>query len=252
MKYPYASEGVKHLYHAVVCELVVLGLALLVGIVSILVASGAEGLAVLIVLLGIAILILAVAVLVLEIIGSNKASKDEHSFLLSFYCLIGVLVITIVNYFVGNSIVSTILSLIGNLGTLLFTFFVFMGLIKLFTNLSNQQMADKSKKTMFIFMALYALFIILDLVSGFFSSEDQATVQNLLSMLATISSVVAEVLLLLLLKESYAVLSVAKDEPRPLDEPKLEESNKETDASDKELDLEEEPVEEKPEEQKPE
>ncbi|MBO4667775.1 MAG: hypothetical protein J5666_06615 [Bacilli bacterium] len=238
MKYQYAKEGVKHLYHASICEMVLLGLSFLFSIIDL--ASGNAELGFFAVIMGLVVIVLAIAILVLEIIGTHKGSKDDKWFLYAFYCLIGVLILTVIKAFIDNSIVTAIFELVTGIGTLLVTFFIIKGLISLFTNLGNQKMVDKSKRFLIIFFALFIASIVVGFVNGLMTSESLKVVRDILELIVTVASIAAEILLLLLYKDSTEELAKAKEEPISLDEPLEEEDEFEL----KEVEEVEEPAEE--------
>ena len=209
MRYPFATEGVKHLYHAVLCEIIMLGLSVFVVLLGLAAINAeSEGLLAIVAVLAIVLLVFAVAVLVLELVGTNKASNDEPLFKNAFYCLIGEIVLTVISAFVGNATASAIITLVNGALNILVTYFIAKGLISLFTNLGDQPMVEKAKKFLLIFFIVFAASVLIGFVEGFLGAD--STVAQILDLIASVAAIIAEVLFLLLLKESYQKLSIAK------------------------------------------
>ena len=191
MKNLETKKGILYLYYASFCEIILLGVALFATIISIIAgATELEAIAPIFSILAIIVLVLSIALLILKIIGAYKASKENVNFNYAFFALIAALVLSLLNVFIGNSIVSGIFRALENIAEIAFLYFVIKGLIELFAALGDQDLASKGKKTLLIVIVAFCVQVVFDSVSGFMTSESLILIANIIDLIANVAGII--------------------------------------------------------------
>lgn len=152
--------------------------------------------------------ILAIIAFVLTILSINNASKDEDSFRKAMLWLIlGIVGSAAQSFGQAGETVQLIGSLLTSLGSMLSTYYVIFGIIKLADRKHNQQVSAKGGRIIKMILGIYVLSLILTIINGFFGGSNSAvTVGGILGIVALILMIVAYILYLTLLSQARKML----------------------------------------------
>ncbi len=212
MKFPNAAKGVKQIFYAIIISIIVMALSV-VGALFVLLAGENEKspLFALAGFIGIAVLVGAIAYLVLELVGTNRASKDNDKFKTAFYCIIANLIFSIIGGFFNSNLIQDVVSVMTTALDLALAYYIFTGIIELATDIKNDVMVEKGKKFRKLYVIIFIVALILDAVAAFTdTAEGLLAISSVLSMVAGIASIAAFVLFFLYVKEAVPMLENAR------------------------------------------
>ena len=194
MTFPNAYEGVKKIHKAEILSIVGAVLSLVAGILAGITAADPENGAV----VGAAILVLIAAGLMIiaeliGIFGVLRASKDEQAFKTALYMLlIGIAANVLVTSVSNNKVVSGIGNALGNVSSILASFYICTGIINLADRLGDSELSEKGKKVRSALIWIWAVSAGLNLLSAFFTgSEGMATAITVSGILSGLASIIA-------------------------------------------------------------
>ena len=191
-----AYEGVKKIHKAEILALIA-AILLLVG--SIIGATGiqagestasGEGL-----LVGGGLLVIIAAVLmivaaIMNIIGVNRASKDESAFKNALIALLfGIAANILVSACSNNSTISSIGKTLENVTEILASYYICTGIINLADRLSNSEVSARGKKVRSILMGIWVASAVLNVLSTLFGTN--GTMQVVIGVIAIVSGIIS-------------------------------------------------------------
>ena len=210
-----AYEGVKKIYKAEIFALIA-SILFLVG--SILSATGIQageetasgsGL-----LIGGGFIVIAAAILliiaaILNIMGVNRASKDEPAFKDALIALIiGIVANIVVSAFNGNATVSSIGKSVANVMEILASYYICTGVINLADRLNDRAVSASGKKVRSILMGIWIAAAILNALTTLFgTNETMQVIIGSAAIVAGIISIVAYFLYISLLGKAKRMLA---------------------------------------------
>ena len=191
-----AYEGVKKIHKA---EILALIASILILIGSILGATGLQagedtasgnGLLVGGGLIVIVAALLMIVASIMNIIGVNRASKDEPAFKNALIALlVGIVANIVVSAFSGNPTVSSIGKTINNLTEVLASYFICTGVISLADRLGNSAVSASGKKVRSILMGIWVASAVLNALAILFGTNE--TMQTILGITAIVSGIIS-------------------------------------------------------------
>ena len=210
-----AYEGVKKIHKAEILALIATILILIGSIVS---ATGlqagedtASGSGLLVggglIVIGAALLMIIASFL--NIIGVNRASKDEPAFKNALIALlVGIVANIVVSAFSGNSTVSSIGKTVNNVTEILASYFICTGIISLADRLGNSAVSASGKKVRSILMGIWVASAVLNALAILFgTNETMQTIIGITAIVSGIISIVAYFLYIGLLGEAKKMLA---------------------------------------------
>ena len=209
------SDGVKKIYLAQLMSIVLMAVTIFMALISIMALKAeSNGLLALAGVLAIVILVLAIVIIVFEMLGCYRAGSSENAFMIAFYILVFTLAVSLVGGFVSNTVVSVIISILGDACNILTTFFILTGLCNIFAARGNTEMTTKGKNLIILEIVLYVVALILNVVDRFLNNESTQMVAYIVSILAAVASLVAYILLFIYLKKSSELLESEASAPQ--------------------------------------
>ena len=191
-----AYEGVKKIHKAEILALIATILILIGSIVS---ATGlqagedtASGSGLLVggglIVIGAALLMIIASFL--NIIGVNRASKDEPAFKNALIALlVGIVANIVVSAFSGNSTVSSIGKTVNNVTEILASYFICTGIISLADRLGNSAVSASGKKVRSILMGIWVASAVLNALAILFGTNE--TMQTIIGITAIVSGIIS-------------------------------------------------------------
>ena len=191
-----AYEGVKKIYKAEILALIGSVLILIGSIIS---ATGmqagegtstGDGL-----LVGGGLLVIAAAVLmiiaaIMNIIGVNRASKDEAAFKNALVALLfGIATNILVSAFGNNQTISSIGKALANVTEILASYYICTGVINLADRLSDSDVSEKGKKVRTILMGLWVASAVLNVLSTLFGTDE--TMKAVIGAIAIVGGIIS-------------------------------------------------------------
>ena len=212
MTFPYAHEGIKKVFTAQILVLISAGCALLGGLisgVSVIGGSlaGAGGGAVF--LMGAAVL--SILSLIFNLIGLNRASKDESSFKTAFICTLISLIVSILFNIISSfneGVWSDISTIITTVLSIVITVYIFRGTGNLAARLGNSDVPVFGKPIMVLLITVDAVTIFVTLMSMIVSVYSFLSFVGVVSTLASIASIVGYILYLVYLNRAVHMLEL--------------------------------------------
>ena len=213
--FPNAYEGVKKIYKAEIIALIA-SVLLLIG--SIIGATGiqagentasGEGLLVWGGLLVIAAAVLMIIAAIMNIIGVNRASKDESAFKNALIALLfGIAANILVSAFSNNPTISSIGKTLVNVTEILASYYICTGVINLADRLSDSDVSARGKKVRSILMGIWVASAVLNVLTTLFgTNETMQTVIGIIAIVGSIISIVAYFLYIGLLGRAKNMLA---------------------------------------------
>jgi len=213
--FPNAYEGVKKIYKAEIMALIASVLLLIGSIISATglqagesTASG-EGL-----LVGGGLLVIVAAVLmiiaaIMNIIGVNRASKDEAAFKNALIALLfGIAANILTSAFSNNPTISSIGKTLANVTEILASYYICTGIINLADRLSDSDVSARGKKIRSILMGIWVASAVLNVLTTLFgTNETMQVVIGIIAIVAGIISIVAYFLYIGLLGRAKNMLA---------------------------------------------
>ena len=210
-----AYEGIKKIFKA---EILALIAAILILAGSILSATGIQagkdtasgnGLLVgggLIVIIAALLMIIAS---ILNIIGVNRAAKDESAFKNALVALlIGIAANILVSAFSGDATVSSIGKTISNVTEIMASYFICTGIINLADRLNDSAGSASGKKVRSILMGIWTASAVLNILTILFgTNETMQAVIGITAIVAVVISIVAYFLYICLLGKAKSMLA---------------------------------------------
>ena len=218
MQFPNANKGVSQIFTAEILTLIS-GILMFIAMVSVGIAAGVSevegaetavgGFALGAGGFGLVAGVLAIIAFVLTILGITKASKDEPTFRNALLWLIlGIVGGVVQNGVQSNDFVHLIGSILSSLGSMLSTYFVILGIIKLADRKHDAAVSAKGSRLIKIILAVYILALILTVIEGFAGGTDGGVVAGgVLGIIALILMIVAYILYLSLLSKAKKMLA---------------------------------------------
>lgn len=209
-----AYEGVKKIYKAEIFALIA---SILVLVGSILSATGVEagegtasgnGLIISGGLIVIAAAVLLIIAAILNILGVNRASKDEPAFKDALAALlIGIAANVLVSVFSGNDTVNSIGKSVINVMEILASYYICTGIINLADRLNDSAVSASGKKIRSILMGIWIAAAILNALAILFGgNETMKSILGITAIVAGIISIVAYFLYIGLLGKAKKML----------------------------------------------
>lgn len=217
MQYPHAYKGVSKIYRSEILMVItgILGLlGLLLGGAGMAAENDAAsdvtvgGLAVGAAGLFVVAAILAIVAFVMSIAGINRASKDESTFKKALlWLVIGIAGSAVTGLFSGNGTVSLLGSLLGTISSVLSTYYVISGVMKLADKMGNAEVRDKGGRVIQIYIAVYVLSLVLTIIKTFAGGSDMGAVASgVVAISSAILRIVAYILYLSMLSKAKKML----------------------------------------------
>ena len=180
MQFPNALEGVKKVYQAEILFVISGALAVVAAILAL--AGGAAGVGIGVavgVVLLFSVPVLGIISFIMNIVGMNKAKKDDPAFRNALYAtVIGIAASVLLG--ISGRETESILSIVGdtltNVCLFLSTFFTCSALIRLAKALGNSGMMEKGEKARSVLTTVYIACIGLSAVSAVFVKARNAAV----------------------------------------------------------------------------
>ena len=194
--YTNAYEGIKKIHKAEILALIATILLLIGSIISATgiqvgeTTSSGEGL-----LVGGGLLVIAAAVLmiiaaIMNIIGVNRASKDESAFKNALIALLfGIAANILVSAFSNNPTISSIGKTLVNVTEILASYYICTGIINLADRLGNSDVSTRGQKVRTILMGIWVASAVLNVLSTLFGSNE--TMQAFIGIIAIVGGIIS-------------------------------------------------------------
>ena len=191
-----AYEGVKKIYKAEILALIASVLLLIGSIISATgirageATSSGEGL-----LIGGGLLVIVAAVLmiiaeIMNIIGVNRASKDESAFKNALIALLfGIAANILVSAFSNNPTVSSIGKTLANVTEILASYYICTGIINLADRLGDKDVSARGQKIRSVLMGIWVASAVLNVLSTLFGTDE--TMQTVIGVTAIIGGIIS-------------------------------------------------------------
>ena len=191
-----AYEGVKKIYKAEILALIASVLLLIGSIISATgirageVTPSGEGL-----LIGGGLLVIVAAVLmiiaeIMNIIGVNRASKDESAFKNALIALLfGIAANILVSVFSNNPTVSSIGKTLANVTEILASYYICTGIINLADRLGDKDVSARGQKIRSVLMGIWVASAVLNVLSTLFGTDE--TMQTVIGVTAIIGGIIS-------------------------------------------------------------
>ena len=224
MKFPNAANGVKKIFTAEILSLIssvcvfvtiVLMLAALASTAGA-ISDGSDGAAVGAlasgagtVVFGIATVVLAIIAFILNIVGITKASKDEESFKMALYALIGGIILSVIGsaFTNVNGYVSSIMQALQVVADLLVLLYVIQGVRYLALKLNRPDIDQKGQNLFKIIFCVLVLQFIARMVVVIFGGQAASVPAAVIALIAVVLSVVQYSLYLAFLAKAKKMLA---------------------------------------------
>ena len=210
MKFPNAANGVKKIFTAEILSLIS-GICMFVMIVLLVVAlaaakavsGGADGAAAGAVASGAGTLVfgigsgvLAIIAFILNIVGISKASKDEESFRMALFAVIGGIILSVIGTAFNNvnGYVSSIMQALQVVADLLVLLYVIQGIRYLSLKLNRPDIDQKGQNLFKIIFIVLVLQFIARIVVIIFGGMAASITAAILALIAVILSVIEYIL----------------------------------------------------------
>ena len=191
-----AYEGVKKIYKAEILALIGEALALVGSILSATGIQAGEGTASgdgLLIGGGLIVIIAAILLIVaaiLNIMGVNRAAKDETAFKNALIAVLaGIAANVVVSAFSGNEIISSIGKTVFNFTELLASYFICTGVINLSDRLSDSAVSASGRKVRSILLGIWAVAAVLSVLTVLFGTNE--TMQAIIGVAAIVSGIIS-------------------------------------------------------------
>ena len=223
MKFPNAANGVKKIFTAEILSLIS-GICMFVMIVLLVVAlaaakavsGGADGAAAGAVASGAGTLVfgigsgvLAIIAFILNIVGITKASKDEESFKMALYALIGGIILSVIGsaFTNVNGYVSSIMQALQVVADLLVLLYVIQGVRYLALKLNRPDIDQKGQNLFKIIFCVLVLQFIARMVVVIFGGQAASVTAAVIALIAVVLSFVQYILYLAFLAKAKKMLA---------------------------------------------
>ena len=191
-----ACEGVKKIYKAEIMTLIATVLLLIGSVISLTGieagenTSSGEGLLIsggLIVIIAAFLLIIAA---IMNIVGVNRASKDESAFRNALIALLfGIAANILVSAFSNNPTINSIGKAAANVTEILASYYICTGVINLADRLGNSDVSARGQKVRSILMGIWVAAAVLNILSTLFGTNE--TMQNALGIIAIVGGIIS-------------------------------------------------------------
>ena len=210
-----AYEGVKKIYKAEIFALIA---SILILIGSILSSTGVEvgegtasgdGLLISGGLIVIVAALLLIVAAILNILGVNRASKDEPAFKNALIALvIGIVANIVVSVFSSNPTVANIGKTVTNVTEILASYYICTGVVNLADHLNDSAVSARGKKVRSIIMGIWVGASVLNVIGALFgTNETMVTIVGITAIIGGIISIVAYFLYIGLLGNAKNMLA---------------------------------------------
>ena len=223
MKFPNAANGVKKIFTAEILSLIY-GICMFVMIVLLVVAlaaakavsGGADGAAAGAVASGAGTLVfgigsgvLAIIAFILNIVGISKASKDEESFRMALFAVIGGIILSVIGTAFNNvnGYVSSIMQALQVVADLLVLLYVIQGIRYLSLKLNRPDIDQKGQNLFKIIFIVLVLQFIARIVVIIFGGMAASITAAIIALIAVILSVIEYILYLAFLAKAKKMLA---------------------------------------------
>ncbi len=223
MKFPNAANGVKKIFTAEILSLIS-GICMFVMIVLLVVAlaaakavsGGADGAAAGAVASGAGTLVfgigsgfLAIIAFILNIVGISKASKDEESFRMALFAVIGGIILSVIGTAFNNvnGYVSSIMQALQVVADLLVLLYVIQGIRYLSLKLNRPDIDQKGQNLFKIIFIVLVLQFIARIVVIIFGGMAASITAAIIALIAVILSVIEYILYLAFLAKAKKMLA---------------------------------------------
>ena len=218
MQFPNAHKGIGQIFTAEILTLISAILAIIAAAAAVVAMAASEvegaeeavgGFALGAGGFGLVAGVLAIIAFILTIVGIKKASKDEPAFTNALLWLIlGIVGAVVQSVGQSNDFVQLIGSILSSVGSMLSTYYVILGVIKLADRKHDAAVSAKGSRLIKIILAVYILALILTVIEGFAGGTDGGVVVGgVLGIIALILMIVAYILYLSLLSKAKKMLA---------------------------------------------
>ncbi len=210
MQFPNALEGVKKVYKAEILFVISGALAVVAAILAL--AGGAAGVGIGVavgVVLLFSVPVLGIISFIMNIVGLNKAKKDDPAFRNALYAtVIGIAASVLLGISrTAESVLTIVGDTLTNVCLFLSTFFVCSALIRLAKALGNSGMMEKGEKARSVLTTVYIACIGLSAVSAVFvKARNAAVITSVILLASAVLRLVAYVIYLRFLGKARTML----------------------------------------------
>ena len=193
-----ACEGVKKIQRAEILVLITTVLLLIGSVISLTGieagenTSSGEGLLIsggLIVIIAAFLLIIAA---IMNIVGVNRASKDESAFRNALIALLfGIAANILVSAFSNNPTINSIGKAAANVTEILASYYICTGVINLADRLGNSDVSARGQKVRSILMGIWVAAAVLNILGTLFGTN--GTMQNVIGVIAIVGGIISMV-----------------------------------------------------------
>lgn len=191
-----AYEGVKKIYKAEILALIATVLLLVGSVISLTGVRAGEGTQTgdsLLISGGLLVIVAAILLIIaaiMNIIGVNRASKDEAAFKNALIALLfGIAANILVSVFSNNSAINSIGKAAANVTEILASYYICTGVINLADRLGNSEVSARGQKVRSILMGIWVAAAVLNILSTLFGTNE--TMQNVIGIIAIVVSVIS-------------------------------------------------------------
>ena len=215
MKFEHAHEGVKKIYTAELLAILAAAcviVAAISGVVALaaggLQAAAAAGGAIIGAgIFSIASGVLAIVSFILNLVGINRAYRDEAAFKKALYAVLAGIVISLAGTFTREgSLLNGLLSTLNGVCDLLATFMVCQGIVNLAGKLEDAAVAEKGKSVQKLLLAVWIIVIVVRLIVALLGGAAAGIFAGILAIVAAVIAIVAYFLYLGLLGKAKKML----------------------------------------------
>ena len=191
-----AYEGVKKIHKAEILSLIATVLLLIGSVISLTGieagenTSSGEGLLIsggLIVIIAAFLLIIAA---IMNIVGVNRASKDESAFRNALIALLfGIAANILVSAFSNNPTINSIGKAAANVTEILASYYICTGVINLADRLGNSDVSARGQKVRSILMGIWVASAVLNILATLFGTNE--TMKNAIGIVAIVGGIIS-------------------------------------------------------------
>ena len=215
MKFENAYQGVKKIYTAELLAILAAAcvvVAAIAGVVALVAggvqsAAAAGGAVIGVGIFGIAAGVLAIISFILNLVGINRASKDEEAFKTALYAALAGIVISVIGTFTKEgSFLNGLLDTLNGVCDLLVTFMVCQGVVNLAGKLEDTAVAEKGKSVQKLLLTVWIIVIVVRLIVAILGGTTAGLLAGILAIVAGVIAIVAYFLYLGLLSKAKKML----------------------------------------------
>ena len=152
--------------------------------------------------------VLSIISFILNLVGLNKAGKDESAFKTGFlFAVLGIVASVLASAFSKNALLNSIASSVGKVLEMMIMLMVIQGIRNLASLIGDREVYQKGKNLLSIICIMYIIILVVTVASGIFGKNDTTTmIYGILSMVAAVLSIVVLFTYLSYLKKAVRML----------------------------------------------